>query len=214
MIYFGVLRLKERSTIPKNKVSVSVVVPCKNEEDNIDELVKRIPTMGSKTEVIFVDDKSSDLTSNKIKEHILKNDNNNIIKLVNGPGKGKGAACRAGFAKAENDIFIILDADMTVMPESLPSFIDALLEKRGDFINGSRLVYPIEGEAMRFLNILGNKMFVILFSFYSQPIKDTLCGTKQFGKKITVKFLKVENILGVLIFGEIMIGSLAQIGTI
>ena len=104
---------------------------------------------------------------------------------------------------------------MTVMPESLPSFIDALLEKRGDFINGSRLVYPIEGEAMRFLNILGNKMFAILFSFLlSQPIKDTLCGTKAIWKKITVKFLKVENILGVLIFGEIMIGSLAQIGTI
>ena len=197
MIYFGVLRSKEESAIAKNKVSVSVVVPCKNEEENIDELVKRIPTMGSKTEVIFVDDKSSDLTSNKIKKHILKNDSSNIIKLVSGPGKGKGAACRAGFAKAENDIFIILDADMTVMPESLQSFIDALLEKRGEFINGSRLVYPIEGEAMRFLNILGNKMFAILFSFLlSQPIKDTLCGTKAIWRKDYGKILEGRKYFG------------------
>jgi Glycosyl transferase family 2. len=128
---------------------------------------------------------------------MVKNDNNNIIKLVFGPGIGKGAACRAGFAKAENDIFIILDADMTVMPESLPSFIDALLEKRGDFINGSRLVYPIEGEAMRFLNILGNKMFAILFSFLlSQPIKDTLCGTKAIWKKDYGKILEGRKYFG------------------
>ena len=177
--------------------SVSVVVPCKNEQDNIDELVKRIPFMGKNTEIIFVDDKSSDLTSNKIKQHILKNNNENFIKLVNGPGRGKGAACRAGFAKAENDIFIILDADMTVMPESLPNFIDALIERRGDFINGSRLVYPIEGEAMRLLNIVGNKMFAMLFSFLlGQPIKDTLCGTKAIWKKDYLKILEGRKYFG------------------
>ena len=91
---------------------------------------------------------------------------------------------------------------MTVM-RSLPSFVDALLEKRGDFINGLRLVAPIEGEAMGFLNILGNKMFAILFSFLlSQPIKDTLCGTKAIWKKDYGKILEGREYWSVDIWGD------------
>src|SRR6185295_10841549 len=101
------------------------------------------------------------------------------IKLATGPGTGKGAAVRAGLEHAAGDVLMILDADMTVMPEDLPAFFEAITENKGEFINGSRMVYPLSGDAMRPLNILGNRLFAQLFSFLlEQPIKDTLCGTK------------------------------------
>ncbi|MFQ6048733.1 MAG: glycosyltransferase family 2 protein, partial [Phycisphaerae bacterium] len=103
------------------------------------------------------------------------------IRLVQGPGLGKGAACRAGFDQAQGDVLMILDADMTVMPEDLPAFLQATCQRKGEFINGSRMVYPLAHDAMRPLNILGNKFFAGLFSYLlEQPIKDTLCGTKVF----------------------------------
>jgi glycosyltransferase involved in cell wall biosynthesis len=94
-------------------------------------------------------------------------------------GAGKGDAVRLGFAKAKGEILMILDADMTVPPEELPRFYEALHAGRGEFINGVRLVYPMEEEAMRFFNFLGNKFFSLAFSWLlGQPVKDTLCGTK------------------------------------
>ena len=156
----------------------SVVVPCKNEEDNIAGLVERIPEMGAGTEIIFVDDKSTDATAERVRQAIAEQPNRNI-RLIEGPGQGKGAACRAGFAAATGNVFMILDADMTVMPEELPAFFDALTSGQGEFINGSRLVYPLADQAMRPLNILGNKFFASLFSLLlEQRIRDTLCGTK------------------------------------
>lgn len=160
------------------RYTCSVVVPCKNEEDNIDGLVERIPRMGAGTEVIFVDDKSTDTTAAKVREAMQRYPDKNI-KLVSGPGQGKGAACRAGFAEATGDVLMILDADMTVMPEELPAFFETITSGHGEFINGSRMVYPLEDQAMRPLNILGNKMFAGLFTLLlEQRIRDTLCGTK------------------------------------
>lgn len=79
---------------------------------------------------------------------------------------------------------MILDADMTVRPEELPRFYLALVEGRGRFINGTRLVYPMEKEAMRTLNKLANHVFALIFSWLlDQRLKDTLCGTKVLYKK-------------------------------
>ncbi len=159
-------------------MTVSIVVPCKNEEENIEDIVKRVPEMGNGTEIVFVDDKSTDTTAQKINEQIIRHPEKNI-RIVEGPGVGKGAACREGFAIAQNDIFMILDADMTVMPEVLPEFFELITQGKGEFINGSRLLYPMEDQAMRTANIFGNKLFAMLFTFIlEQPIKDTLCGTK------------------------------------
>lgn len=177
MMHYGIIR----PIIPHKKpedFSVSVVVPCKDEEGNIEGLVQRIPDMGKGTEIIFVDDKSVDSTNENVRAQMKAHPEKNI-KLVDGPGLNKGSACRAGFAQAQNDILMILDADMTVMPEALPEFFEAITTGKGEFINGSRLVYPLQGMAMKSLNILGNKAFAMMFSFLlSQPIKDTLCGTK------------------------------------
>ena len=175
------------------KMTVSVVVPCKNEEGNIDEVVNRVPEMGGGTELIFVDDKSTDKTAEKIKKQIERHPERNI-KFVEGPGIGKGAACRAGFANASHDIFMILDADMTVMPEVLPEFFELIVQGKGEFVNGSRLLYPMEEEAMRIANIIGNKLFAMLFTFIlEQPIKDTLCGTKVVLRRDYHKLLEARD---------------------
>lgn len=164
---------------PPSEYSVSVVVPARNEKGNIDDIVRRTPQMGRHTELIFVEGNSTDDTWLEIQRIARKYTPERDIKCVQQDGKGKGDAVRKGFGMAAGDILMILDADMTVPPEDLPKFFDAITSGKGEYINGTRLVYPMEKEAMRTLNLLGNKFFSIAFSWLlNQRIKDTLCGTK------------------------------------
>lgn len=159
--------------------SVSVIVPARNEKGNIESIVQRIPQMGRHTEIIFVEGNSTDDTWAEIQAICQKYGQQKDIKCVQQEGKGKGDAVRKGFGIATGDIFMILDADMTVPPEELPKFFAAITSGKGEYINGNRLVYPMEQEAMRTLNLLGNKFFSIAFTWLlNQRIKDTLCGTK------------------------------------
>ncbi len=162
----------------KEKPSVSVIVPARNEAGNIAAIFQRTPTMGEKTEIIFVEGHSSDDTYDAIERAIASNPDR-PSKLLRQEGIGKGDAVRAGFAAATGDILMILDADLTVPPEDLPRFYEAIRTRRGEFINGVRLVYPMQRNSMRFLNLLGNKFFGRAFSWVlGQNIRDTLCGTK------------------------------------
>ncbi|RJQ39741.1 MAG: glycosyltransferase [Anaerolineaceae bacterium] len=166
-----------------SETGVSVVVPARNEEGNIKQIFERVPQMGSGTELIFVEGHSQDNTYEAIQQEMRNHPEVNA-KLFRQEGKGKGDAVRLGFANASGGILMILDADLTVPPEDLPRFYQAIQSGRGDFINGVRLVYPMEKQAMRFLNYIGNKIFSLLFSFLlDQPIKDTLCGTKVLWQK-------------------------------
>jgi len=158
--------------------SVSVIIPCKNERENIEPAVKGIPEIGSHTEIVFVDGHSADGTQDEI-GRVMKSFPEKDIKFLVQDGQGKGDAVRKGFAHATGDILMILDADLTVPPEELPKFYDAIATDKGEFISGSRLVYAMEDQAMRLLNILGNKFFSLVFTWLlNQRIKDTLCGTK------------------------------------
>ncbi len=164
---------------PMQKASVSIVVPARNEEGNIESIVKRIPKMGEEDELIFVEGNSTDNTWKKIQEVAKEYKGHLKIKITQQEGKGKGDAVRKGFGMAEKEILMILDGDLTVPPEDLPKFYRAIVEGKGEFINGSRLVYPMEKKAMRFFNMIGNKFFALAFSFVlGQRFKDTLCGTK------------------------------------
>jgi len=158
--------------------SVSVIVPARNEAGNIARIFEELPEMGSETELIFVEGHSTDATYAAIERAMAENPQR-PCKLLRQSGVGKGDAVRLGFEAANGDILMILDADLTVPPRDLPRFYNALKTGKGEFINGVRLTYPMQAEAMRFANLLGNKFFSLAFSMLlGQPIKDTLCGTK------------------------------------
>ncbi len=159
--------------------TVSVVIPARNESGNIEDAILRTPEMGRHTELIFVEGNSTDDTWEVIQRMQAKHGDWRDIKIARQDGRGKGDAVRKGYSIATGDILMILDADLTVPPEELPKFYAAIAEGKGEFINGCRLIYPMEKGAMRFLNTLGNKFFSVVFSWLlEQPIKDTLCGTK------------------------------------
>ncbi len=166
--------------LPRDLPGVSVICPCRNERGNIREAIARTPLMGSKTELVFVDGNSTDGTVEEIEAAIAEQRGPLTVRLVKqGDGKGKGDAVRKGFDAAANEVLMILDADLTVPPEDLPKFYRALVTGKGELVNGVRLVYPMEGEAMRFLNLVGNKFFSAALSWLlEQRIKDSLCGTK------------------------------------
>lgn len=162
----------------KEKPDVSVIVPARNEAGNINRIFQSVPEMGLGTEFIFVEGGSSDNTY-KIIEREIKAHPNKRCKLFRQKGKGKGDAVRLGFSEASGKILMILDADLTVSADYLPRFFEALTSGKGELINGVRLIYPMEKEAMRYINLIGNKFFSLTFSWLlGQPIKDTLCGTK------------------------------------
>jgi ubiquinone/menaquinone biosynthesis C-methylase UbiE len=162
--------------VPGRKVSV--ICPCRNEAGNIAAIVERLPEMGTGTELIFVEGHSQDDTLARCRRVAAARPDRDIKVFTQG-GVGKGDAVRLGFARATGDILMILDADLSVAPEDLPQFYDVLVRGKGEFVNGSRLVYAKEPRAMRFLNLLGNKFFAALLSrLLGQRVKDTLCGTK------------------------------------
>jgi SAM-dependent methyltransferase len=157
---------------------VSVIVAARNEAGNMPALFDRVPEMGARTELILVEGHSSDGTYEAIEREIEKRQRP-MTKLFRQTGKGKGDAVRLGFAHATGGVLMILDADLTVPPEDLPRFYEAWRSGQGEFINGVRLVYPMQDGAMRFFNLVGNKFFSLAFSWLlGQSVKDTLCGTK------------------------------------
>jgi ubiquinone/menaquinone biosynthesis C-methylase UbiE len=178
---FLIARLQPEYTA--EKPAVSVIVPARNEAGNIKAIFERVPKMGRGTELVFVEGHSRDDTYAVIEKEIAAHPATRSL-LLRQTGIGKADAVRLGFEQASGDILMILDADLTVPPEDLPRFYEALVSGRGEFINGVRLVYPMQEQAMRSLNFLGNKFFSMAFSWLlGQPIKDTLCGTKVLWKK-------------------------------
>jgi SAM-dependent methyltransferase len=169
---------RSRRAARRTTRSATVVVPCRNEAGNVGPAVQRIPHFCDDLEILFVEGHSHDDTLDEI-ERVIAEHPNLDIKVVQQDGVGKGDAVRKGFDLARGDVLMILDADLTTPPEDLPKFYEAIVSGKGELIMGTRLVYPMEDEAMRTLNILGNKIFSLLFSWLlNQRITDTLCGTK------------------------------------
>ncbi len=174
-VFFVARRDQARGGKP---LTVSVVIPARNEAGNIPAAIARTPEMGAGTELIFVEGHSRDDTWGEIQRAAAAHPHRKI-KILQQTGRGKGDAVRAGFAVATGDVLMILDADLTMPPEELPKFYDVIASGRAEFANGVRLVYPMDEKAMQFLNLCANKAFGLIFSWLlGQAVKDTLCGTK------------------------------------
>ncbi len=167
----------------ESSMTASIIIPCKNEKGNIENAIKRIPQFARHIEIIFVEGNSSDGTAQEI-ERVKKKYVKHDIKFLKQDGVGKGDAVRKGFDAASGDILMILDADLTVPPEDLPKFYHAIASGKAEFVNGTRLVYPMADQAMRFLNYIANRIFSLIFSWLlNQRFTDTLCGTKVITRK-------------------------------
>lgn len=186
-----------RPNPPSRSYSVSVIIPARNEEGNIPKLLDRIPRIGSALEVLFIEGHSRDNTQSAIRKEIDRYKGPIKARLFKQKGIGKKDAVQLGFQKAKNELIIILDADLTVDPSELPKFYHALETGKGDLVIGTRLVYPMEKQAMRTLNYMGNKFFSLAFSFLlDQRIKDTLCGTKALLKETYERTVKAKKLWG------------------
>ena len=178
---FNIITIRPKLRDLNRGSKVSIIVAARNEAGNIQSLIDRLPDLSTSQELIFVEGGSDDSTWETIQDAITQNQDRSGLKIsaYQQTGKGKGDAVRLGFSKATGEILIILDADLSVPPEELPRFIENLRNDNCEFANGSRLVYPMEDKAMQFLNLIGNRLFGIVFSFLiGQSVRDTLCGTK------------------------------------
>jgi SAM-dependent methyltransferase len=158
--------------------SATVVIPARNERGNIEPAIRRLPRFADKLEIIFVEGHSTDGTWDEI-TRVMRAYPDYHIKAMRQPGKGKADAVFTALDAATGDVLMILDADLTMPPEQLSKFWKVIQLGKGEFVNGSRLIYPREEQAMRFLNLIANKLFSYLFTWLlSQRLTDTLCGTK------------------------------------
>lgn len=179
------------------KYSVSVVMPARNEKGTIEDAVKRIPQMGKWTEIVMIEDHSTDDTRSEMQRVIKKYPGKKITLLVQDKEIGKKLAVYRGFTHARGEIIMILDSDLSVIPEDLPRFYDAITNGKGEFVSGTRLSYPMENNSMRFLNIVGNYLFGLLFSWLMEHrVTDTLCGTKVFWRKDWQRIKKFRDYFG------------------
>lgn len=195
LVYVAVLKPNRADTA--RRPSLSVVIPARNELGNIENALKRMPDLGCDLEVIFVEGHSSDGTWEEIQRVKEKYGDRFDIKALQQTGKGKNDAVRLGFSRARGELLTILDADLTMPPELLHRFYDAYCNGLADFVNGSRLVYPMEGEAMRFLNRLGNTFFAKALSWVLDVrLGDSLCGTKLLSREDYRRFVKWREQFG------------------
>ncbi len=178
-------------------LSTSIVIPCRNEAGNIARAIDEMPRFGRAQEIIFVEGNSKDATYDECLRIQQKYAGQWDIKVLKQDGKGKGDAVRKGFAQASGDIVMILDADLTVPPMAVRKFYEAIASGKGEFVNGTRLVYPMENEAMRFLNHIANRIFALIFSYLlNQRFTDTLCGTKVLLKKDYERIARSRSYFG------------------
>lgn len=199
--WFGLIQYVVARPILEGKkdVSVSVIIAARNERGNIEEIVKRIPQFAPRIEIVFIEGHSKDGTWDEIERVQSFYRGSKIITALKQKGVGKGDAVHQGFLEATGELLMILDADMTVMPEDLPKFYNAFIEGKGDFINGARLIYPMERGAMRFLNKIGNRFFAKVVGItIGERLTDALCGTKVFLKSDYLRIKKVREYLGSL----------------
>ena len=186
-------------SLSRARPSLSVVIPARNERGNIENALRRMPDFGAPVEVIFVEGHSSDGTWEEIQRATSEWNGREGLRILayQQTGRGKADAVRLGFSKASGEVLTILDADLTMPPERLTRFYDAYCEGLADFVNGTRLVYPMEGEAMRLLNRLGNVFFAKLLSFVLDVrLGDSLCGTKLVSRRDYERFVRWRSDFG------------------
>ena len=166
---------------------ISIVIPARNEEGNkklLIEALNKFKKIKNKVEIVFVEGNSKDQTFEMLKKITEDFSEHFKISLLKQTSKGKKNAVVEGFNISSGDTLAIVDSDFTV---DIDDSIDAIIESTKNeniLINCSRTTFPMERDAMRWANYIGNRCFAIFLSIIiNKPISDSLCGTKVFSRK-------------------------------
>lgn len=185
-----VVAQKETFSI-NNNLSCSVVIPTYNQAELLEYCIESIPNVGKKMQIVVVDDASSDRTEQVMKS--LSKKHHNIKYIRNERPQGEEKSLKIGIESVDLDIILTYDAKMSIPSSELVRFYNVLASKRADFVSGMRFIYPLEGQRLRQLTIIGNIIFSYLYSlFLNQRVFDPLCSIKGFYKKNYSK-IKISN---------------------
>ncbi len=180
---YSILNQQEKFNEEK-KYSKSIIIPAKNEEKNLKPLLNQIPELEEDHEIILAIGDSEDKTYEVAKEIKEARCWPFEVKVIKQTGKGKANAVWEAVEEASKEVIIILDADISVNPETIVQFNSVIDTGKASFVNGTRLIYGMESGAMRIVNNLGNRIFQYIVSIIiGQKITDSLCGTKVFFRK-------------------------------
>jgi hypothetical protein len=187
-----------RPIVPsRDRPTLSVVIPVRNERGNIRPAVEGLAKLEIPLELIFVEGHSTDGTGSEIERVVRDNSHSIPIRSFQQSGIGKADAVRLGCHHASGELIAILDADLTIAPEVLRQFYEAYCSAAGDFITGDRMRLPMERGAMRRLNRWGNKLFAMWLSrILETRIDDPLCGLKMFARSDAASFARWRKQFG------------------
>ncbi|MEK7448759.1 MAG: glycosyltransferase family 2 protein [Planctomycetota bacterium] len=160
----------------EKKIDISVIIPCFNEEDNIEELHQRLTavmkTLGKEYEMIFVDDGSIDDTFNRLKRLYQSDGSVKVISFTD--NFGQTAALAAGFELNRGEIVVTLDADLQVVPEDIPVLVKKINEGY-DMVNGWRKKRMDSLFLRRLPSLIANKIITwisgIKLKDFGSPLK-------------------------------------------
>ena len=165
----------------KEKSSLTVIVPVFNEATTIEEIIRRVENTGLVSEIVAVDDGSTDGTRDILGQMEKKK----RIKLVlHDKNQGKGAAIRTGLREAAGDLILIQDADLEYDPRDYPALLQPIQEGLAEVVYGSRFL----GAARRpilFWNMLANKILTLVTNIlYNNILTDMETGYKMFKREV------------------------------
>ena len=197
-------------------LSISVVIPCYNEEDGVREVIGRMPR--AVDEVVVVDNNCTDRTAEVARSL--------GARVVAEKTPGYGAAYKAGLRAARQDLIVTMDGDGTYPPEEIPRLVDALVERGWDFLSACR--FPLsDGRAMGISNRFGNWVLTAAAAvLFLKPIRDSQSGMWVFRRRGLERMrltsdamafseeIKLEALLRGLRFGEEHIPYGARIGEV
>jgi len=157
-------RLNVDESLPWDAVTVSVVVPCFNERNTVEALLRRVASVRLRTEVIVVDDGSTDGTRGLLSRLA---DEGLIAELVfHERNRGKGAALRTGFARARGDVVVVQDADLEYDPMEFPVLLQPILAGKADAVYGSRFLGGPH-RVLYFWHSFGNRVLTLLSNMFT-----------------------------------------------
>jgi glycosyltransferase involved in cell wall biosynthesis len=188
---FATQPASDRLTPTSAEPLVSLVIPAYNESRSLEDVLRRVYDLPLRTEVIAVDDGSTDDTVSILRSY---EESRGLTLLQHDRNRGKGAAVRTGIARTTGEVVVIQDADMEYDPSDVVELIRPIVEGYADVVYGSRLTGGRPQRAYMFWHLVGNRFLALLTNLlWNTTLTDMETGYKAFRGEIVRSFDLHEN---------------------